>query len=351
VASAADGPSTLWDNPAGVVESAGDRAELDLFVLFLSARYTNDASGYDGKSSETAYAPNVWVASDRLSPWHVGAGVYGTVGAAFSFPGNAAAGFPNRFLSEFSAIHVGLVAGREVMTGLRVGVQAAPTYGTVRVRAPTPLGPMAFDVDGFGIVGAVGLQYDVDPSTAVGVSYRPEGIVWMSGDAHVAGMPYTVDFDFHTPQMVRFGVARSLGQKLTLLASARWVDYPRLEDDVFDFRTNDALDQPFVAAARDQFRYGAALEWAATEAATLRCGVSREEWMMEPSSLGPLLFDTTDVLFGVGFAADFEPWRVEMVGGLPLIEDRRVSAAENPSFPGRYQSEGGVFGIAAAYRF
>ena len=71
---------------------------------------------------------------------------------------------------------------------------------------------------------------------------------------------------------------------------------------------------------------------------------------MEPSALSPLIYDTSDWLFGLGLGARVQSLEVDVVVGMPIIEDRVVTAEENPSFPGRYQQSGGVAGISFIYR-
>jgi hypothetical protein len=72
--------------------------------------------------------------------------------------------------------------------------------------------------------------------------------------------------------------------------------------------------------------------------------------MMEASSLSPVIYDTTDTLFGLGLGGAFENWTIDMVIGLPIIEERLVSSQKNPSFPGNYDLSGGVAGISITYR-
>ena len=81
------------------------------------------------------------------------------------------------------------------------------------------------------------------------------------------------------------------------------------------------------------------------------CGASREEWMMEEESLSPLLYDTSDVLIGVGGSFASPRWKVDAVIGRPITEDRVVTADRNPRFPGRYENGGGVVGLSVTYRF
>jgi long-subunit fatty acid transport protein len=210
---------------------------------------------------------------------------------------------------------------------------------------------VSFDIDGLGMAGVVGLIYDWTADTKLGVSYRTPGIVYMSGDGEVGSAPDHVDLHLHLPQTVSFGFAHDLTPRLMLSASAHWTDYPQFEEGQFDFRDNAVLSRGPFTSTRATFRYSAGAEYELMkEHVWLRGGVSREEWMMEASSLSPVIYDTTDTLFGLGLGGAFENWTIDMVIGLPIIEERLVSSQKNPSFPGNYDLSGGVAGISITYR-
>ena len=350
VAHPTDGPGILLSNPAGAVDQKGTSLNYSLLVASTSVRYANDLNGYDAKSSETPVVPTVWLSSDRFAPWHVGLGIYGSVGATFSFPGNPGAGIPNRFLSELTNIQIGLIAGREILPGLRLAIQPAPTYGRLRVHFPSPAGPVSYDVDGFGIVGSVGLLYDLFEGTTLAVSYRSQGIVYMNGDGDVADVGEDVRVHLHTPQSVAFGFAHALTDRLRLVAEARWSDYSKFEDSSVRFDRTSALSGPLISASRDTFRYGAGLDYEMADWVHVRCGISREPWMIEGSSISPLLSDYTDTFAALGASFDVGNWTIDAVIADGIYEDRVVTPAENAAFPGRYQLEAVLGGFTVTYR-
>jgi long-subunit fatty acid transport protein len=338
VATPLDGASILLFNPAGVV---GRPAEVTTSVIVstLSGRYTNSQTGYDQKSSETPFGPLLWLSSDRLAPWYVGAGLYGTVGSSFNFAAEPSAGVPQQFLSESGLVECGLVVGREIMPGLRFGLQVAPAWGRIRTRTPSPLGSVEFDVDGFGVSGTTGLLYDLTERTTFGLSYRSPGIVYMNGGGTVGGQNDDVAIDFHTPQNVIFGFAHQLTPRLMASAQATWTDYPNFEKGVFEFERHPQLNQPFISHARSTFRYGVGAEYAWADWLWLRGGVSREEWMIEPSSVSPLLYDTSDFMMMIGLGVVHGQWVIDTNVGYAIMDDRVVTTADQASFPGRYQLE------------
>lgn len=353
VAEPREGESILLHNPAGIADLRGAEVRVSTFLVYNDGRYANPDTGFDAKSAEVPIAPVVWFGLEGPAGWNVGGGLYGTTGASFNFPGNPALGVPNRFFSELSVIQFGLVAGREIAPGLRVGFQVAPTYSSQKLRIGTPLGPVSFDLDGFGISGTAGLLWDVTESTTFGLGYRAPGIVYASGDADVGDLDDEVDFDFHLPMQVTWGFAHRATERLTLYAHARWTDYTEFEKSIFDFEDTDALDQSLIPKAKDRIRFGGGVAYQLTEALRVAAGATREEWMMEEESLSPLLYDTADILIGAGFQYDSGVWRFDAMLGRPITERRIVTADRNPRYPGRYETGegGGVAALAVTYRF
>ncbi len=352
VATPLDGPSTLLINPAGVVARPGTEVTASIAASTMSGRYANSQTGYDQKTSEMPYGPLLWVGSDWLAPWYVGTGLYGTVGSAFNFAAQPSAGVPEQFLSESGVIEWGLVVGRELMPGLRFGLQLAPKWGRIRTRAPSPFGLVDFDVDGFGVSGSTGLLYDLSPQTTLGLSYRSPGVVYMNGGGTVGGQDEDVAIDFHTPQNVIFGVAHKLTPRLLVTAQATWTDYPNFANGIFEFDQHPQLNQPFIQRARSIFRYGIGAEYAWTDWLWLRTGVSREEWMMEASALSPLLYDTTDFMMMLGLGIAQGPWLIDANVGYAIMNDRLVTTADQANFPGKYEIEASPgITISTTYRF
>jgi long-chain fatty acid transport protein len=352
VAAPTDGGSVLYFNPAGVVGEPARQAMAGLQMAEMRGRYTHEAIGYTGTSSETPMAPTFWIGTDSRAPWYLGMGLYGAVGSAYDFPAEPAASVTSRLLGELGILHLGLVAGREIAPGLRLGLQVAPSFGTLEGRTPSPLGNVRFDIDGFGIVGSVGLLYDLGERTTLGFSYRTPGVVFMRGDGRVDGARDHVEIDLHTPQNVTFGIAQRMTDRLTLTVQASWAHYPDFEDGEFEFDRNPALDQKFIADARSVFRYGAGLEYAVLDWAWLRCGVSYEPWMIEASALRPTLYDVSDLMFMVGFGVQRGRWILDFQTGVVEMKDRDVSPRDQPFFPGHYDlTSPWEFGLTVTYRF
>lgn len=353
VAVPTDAGSILYWNPAGIA-SGGSSREVMLGAMFFrpTARYTNPATGYSGKSAEEPILPVAWAGRFGIAGWSVGAGLYGSVGSAFSFPPDPEAGIPSRFFGELTTLQLGLVAGRTLLPGLDVGIQLAPTYSALRLRSPSPLGAVRLQADGAGVMGSFGLLYRLDDATTLGLGYRSPGIVFLDGDARIGETSDDVDFDLYIPQTVTFGIAREILPGLVLTGQARWADYPQFEKGELEFERNPMIDRKPISDARAVFRYGAAFEYAIKPTVRVRAGVAREPWMMEPETVSPVLVDFTEVIYHAGVGFDVDRWTMDFEIGAGQAEDRVVTPDEQPLFPGRYELKTGVaFGFMITYRF
>jgi len=352
VATPSDGPSILLFNPAGVAGLHATQAAFGFETGSMSGRYRNPATGFDEKSSEFPVAPTLWFATDALAPWHVGVGVYGATGSAFDFAGDAARGVPSRLLGETAVLQLGFVVGRELARGFSVGLQLAPSYGRLKGRTPSPLGNVAFDIDGIGMSGSIGFLYEVGSMTTLGLTYRAPGIVSMKGGGSVGGSADKVRIDLRLPQAVIFGFAQQLGDRWLLTTQATWTRYSDFERGTYRFKNNPALNQPFIADARDVVRWGAGVEYEVNEWARLRGGFSYEPWMIEASALRPTLYDTSDIMLMLGLGLSFDRWTVDVQTGFGHADDRVVTAQDQTFFPGRYHLDSGIeIGVTFSYAF
>jgi long-subunit fatty acid transport protein len=274
------------------------------------------------------------------------------VGASFNFAAEPKAHVPSQYLTDSGLVQMGFVVGREIVPGLRFGVEAGPNWGRIRTHAPTPLGAAHFDVDGFGLCGQTGLLYDLADRTTFGLSYRSPGVVYMSGGARVASAPDHVDINFHTPQSVLFGFGHRLTQKLLVTTQATWTDYPNFEKGVFEFDRFSVFNHRFIDRARSAVRYGAGFEYEWAEWLWLRGGFSREEWMIEASAVSPLLYDASDSIINIGLGIVNGQWTIDLMLGYAYTEDRLVTLADQQAFPGRYQMETSPgMSVALTYHF
>lgn len=341
VASPNDAGSAQYINPAGVVSETADQTMFAVAPMNFTAHYDN-GMGYNHTSSKTPVLVNFWYGLGDWSGWKMGVAAYGSVGTAFDFSADPGNGVPSRFMGKLTVLNLGFVIGRQLTKDLRVGMQLTPRYGKQQFQAPTPLGNAEFDIDGFGIVGTLGLVYDLSDDLSLGLAYQSPGLVDMDGSGEVNGQKQGVEHNLHTPQSVTAGAAFQWTPKTNLLAQMKWTDYGQFENGDIKWDKTTALNQPFIGSARSRIRWGLGLEHEVVPNSFLRLSFSYEPWMIDRVAVRPYLFDTRDFMLMAGYEIRYETLSLGFIGGYSTSTDRTISDAENGLAPGTYGTENDV---------
>lgn len=352
VAAPDDGASTLLINPAGVVSRARDEALVAVLAFGFNASYSNNATGYDGKSARTPVALDLWYGFGEIGGWSLGAGAYGALGAAFDLPADPDIGQTSPFTGELAILNFGLVAGRQLTPSLRFGAELSPSYGRQRVRTPSPLGTIDFQADGLGLSGIVGLVYTPTPVWSLGLAYRTTGFVDMKGDGSVGGVEQDVETNFVTPQSITGGVAYQWSKELRLLGQLRWIRYEDFERGDLEFEETTELNQPVMAHTRDRIRWGVAAEYELVPNSMIRAGYTEGKAMIEDDAMMPIMFDLDNKMIMLGYEIDYGKFMVGFTTGYMHLKTRRVSEEDNMMTPGRYTSDSDVSaGVRVTWKF
>ena len=337
-ASPYDAGSASLTNPAGVVGPLSEQIVGAAAAVSFTAKYRDRRRDFNQVSNQTPVFINLWYGLGAPAGWHMGVGVYGSVGSAFDFAADGGQETP--FLGKLALVNVGFLAGRELTPKLRVGVQVAPNYVQQSVQLPTPLGPVDFDgINGVGIDGAVGLVYDASERLSLGLSYRTRGFSRLSGNGSVGDVDQKLELELYTPQSVTAAFDYEALPGLRLLAQTKWTRYEDFESGRFNFSDSNALDQPYIADATNRFRHWVALEYTGLSNRVLRIGFTQEPWMIEGEAMRPTLFDTADAMLMIGYETQHEKYNIGFTWGYAAGRHREIAPERNPNFAGNYHNE------------
>lgn len=341
--------SALFHNPAQLTQLPSS-VTVGMLGIPFERRYTHPL-GYDETTEELPIAPSFGYVSDRWNPVHVGIGMYGSLGFRYNFKADPAHGVPNNLFNELTVVSLAPSLAYSLSPKFHIGVAINPSYGRLRVKRPSPVGRIDLDVRGPGIFGTIGFLYTPTSRLSLGVGYKTPGTIFMFGNARVAGRGDNATVDFQIPQILEFGVAYHVTDRLTFVAQGRWAEFSVFENTHFDFEHRDFLDSNAVADARDRLRIGGGVQYKLLPELTIGMGFSWERWAIASSSLSPLLPDNTDHLFGFGLGWQHGLWRADLMGGLSYTETRRISATRNSFFHGRYSLDLSLFGVQLTRQF
>jgi len=341
--------SALFHNPAQLT-LLPDSVTMGLLAVRYHPRYTNSL-GYDNTSRELPINPSFGYATGRWAPFHFGIGMYGALGFAYNFDAEPERGVPNNFFTELAVISLPTAVAYSFRPNLHLGFSINPSYGRLRFKTPSPVGRIDVDTRGPGMFSTVGLMYTPIPKLDLGIGYKTPGLIWMRGNARVAGRGDDVKVDFHLPQTLEFGAAYHVTEQLTVTTQGRWTEYTAFEDTRLEFDRNTPLNRSAVEDARNRLRVGAGLQYELLPGLTLHTGFSWERWAIKASSLAPTLPSLTEYyLLNFGVSIERGPWTFHLATGYAHAESRKVTAAQNPFFAGRYSLQQAIFGIQVTRR-
>ncbi len=341
--------SALFHNPAQLTLLPNSVTGSVLAIRY-HPRYANPL-GYDNTSRELPVAPALGYVTDRWAPFHVGIGMYGSLGFTYNFDADPAQGVPNNFFTELTVISLAAAVAYSPTPNLHLGAALNPSYGRLRFKTPSPVGRIDVDVRGPGVFGTLGLLYTATPQLSLGIGYKTPGTIFMFGNARVAGRGDDAQVDFQFPQVLEFGAAYRFTDRLTVVAQGRWTEFSAFEDTDLRFDQRTFLNRTAVTDARDRFRLGGGVQYVLFPGVTFQVGFSWERWAIKSSSLAPTLPDFTEYyMFPVGISVDRGSWRIDLSAGQSYTESRHVTAERNPFFPGRYALDQAIFCAQVTYR-
>lgn len=337
-ASPDDAGSASLTNPAGVVGPLSGQIVGAAAAVSFTAKYRDRRRDFNQISSQTPVFINLWYGLGAPAGWHMGIGVYGSVGSAFDFAADGGQETP--FLGKLALVNVGFLAGRQITPDLRIGLQVAPNYVQQSVQLPTPLGPVDFEgINGVGIDGAVGLVYDATDTLSLGLSYRTRGFSRLSGNGSVGDTDQKLELELYTPQSITAAFDYEALPGLHFLAQTKWTRYEDFESGRFNFSESDPLDQPYIADATNRFRHFFAIEYTGLSNRVLRIGFTQEPWMIEGEAMRPTLFDTSDAMLMIGYETQHENYNIGFTWGYAAGRHREISPERNENFAGNYHNE------------
>jgi long-subunit fatty acid transport protein len=335
--------SALFHNPAQLT-----LLPHSLSVSGVAARYHPsyaNPQGYDNTSRELPMLPSLGYVTHRFAPLSVGIGAYGALGFVYNFDADPQRGVPNNLYTELAVLSLAPAVAYSISPNLHLGFGINPSYGRLRFKSPSPVGRIDVDVRGAGVFGSFGVLYTPTPKLTLGLGYKTPGMVWMRGNARVAGQGDDAAIDLHLPQGIEFGGAYRVTDWLTLVAQGRWTHLSIFEDSILEFDERSELNGPAARDVRDRFRLGGGIQWRILRRLTLHLGFSWERWAIKASSLSPAFPDVTDYQYGGGLTFHTDRWKMTVGVGNTYNDRRHVSAAQNPAFPGSYRLDMSVFGV------
>lgn len=347
----ADGPETVYFNPAGMSLLRGAQVSLGLTQHFVEAEFDGQGS-YGPAAGPLAGSrfENSAAGANGRDLFLPAAGLYGTtrvservsLGLAVNTPfglrtdyGNAWAG---RYLadeSELLTIHVNPSLAFAVNDALTIGAGVSATYARARLTQAVdyglllaPLGQVpgarindgraVIDGDDWGFGYNVGILYEPAPGTRLGLAYRSRQRLDLEGTGYfdtgrfpaaLLGPAFAdgrASATLDLPQWLTFGAYHEFAPNWAGMVEMTWTDWSVIDE--LRIRSPGNAARPDVVLPtnwNDSWRIAVGVVHEPTPALTLRAGIAHEQTPVPgPSSYAPRIpaGDGTSVALGASIS-------------------------------------------------
>lgn len=264
-AALAKDPSVLMSNPAGITQLKGTQVSANAQVILGDLRFSRNSNNqFDGNEGGNSleYLPgaSLFVSHQLDERSAIGFGMYGNFGLALDYDDDWAGRY---FTQEAAVIGVSLQPtwAYKFTDDLSIGIGPRIMVGYYRTEmainnnllglADRPDGQLEYKDTDVGVGVNLGVLYQVDPRTRVGLAYTSKVKLEFEDKPHLSDISNpllnaalrrldvdSLELDLNVPQTVTFSVAHELNEQWTLLGSLGWQDWSDFGEVGVDVDTN-----------------------------------------------------------------------------------------------------------------
>lgn len=258
-AALATDPSVLMTNPAGIAALKGTQVSLTGQALFGGIKFDrdggNDFSGNEG-GNPLPFLPgtSLFISHEINDRASIGFGMYGNFGLSVKYDDDWAGRYFSQESSLFG-ISFQPTFAYKITDDLSMGIGPRLVYGyfydKIAIDNNAFLPGEPFQQDGklqykdtdVGTGINLGLRYQLDPRTTVGLAYTSKVKLEFKDSPSVHGVRNPLlnlafsragiddlEIDMNIPQTVTLSIAHQLNEQWTLLGSANWQDWSDFAD-------------------------------------------------------------------------------------------------------------------------
>lgn len=250
---------TAWTNPAGMTNLEQNELMLGSTLIapqrkFDASSATTTSGGNGGTSDELALAPSLFYTHTINEKVTAGFSIVGAMGGGDKFDDDWA--------GRYGAIEVSLQGlaispsvGYEINEDLSIGAGVSFVYTMfymeTAVNKPGPLadGFAEFDdLDDWGYQPFLGLTYQLNERTLIGLVYRAEMDVELEGELNLKNLPNIsddVELEWDNPQWLEVGLRYELTDKWNMALNLGWQEWSTFSENKVTIATGGG-DQEVV---------------------------------------------------------------------------------------------------------
>ncbi len=377
--------ATVFTNPAGMTRLEGDQLTVGLQALYGNASFSVDPSGTSpglgnsGGGNAIGWFPGGgFFYSHSISPdLKVGMALTGNFGLSIKYNDGWAGRYRTQESTLIGVSFVPAVAYR-VNDKLSVGASVNAMRGAFKTvvginNAFGPDGQLTLDDNVWGFGGNLGLLYEFNPGTRLGITYNSQIKLDFDAPAQCSGtgpvlssvlrarglQDANVNLGMNVPQGVNAGLYHEINDQWALLGSVGWQQWSRFGQVDVGIDSNNPVSLTADRNYKDTWHLAAGTQYRASERVTLMGGIAYDSEFQDSNNIPPAI--PANAAWRFGFGGQFEEsktfnWGLSAeylyagslktnLSGLPPVIGGRGNLA------GSYEQPAGILFLAANLNF
>jgi long-chain fatty acid transport protein len=353
-----DSSAAVWFNPAGLAHLTRDEIRLEPSVLAVDESFTSASGRTVKEQSDPFFTPSAFAAHRLTDRLVLGVGVLSPYGLSSDWPTNSGFGGLATF-NEIKFVTSAASLAYQVQPGLAVG--ATVEYSSARANlnrlaavAPGVVSSFGFKGRDDAFSGNVGVQWDIDSQSSIGVLYQLPTTMEFSGTATLQGVLSSPGkgSGWRFADNLAIGYRYKFTPDWDVEVGVDWTFWNRTRTVHLDA---GPLSTNLVLNWQTSRYYSVGVEHRINEQWRVAAGYSYSENSVGDATFNPSLPDSGRHLLDGGVERSFGHWQVQLVTEVGLKSNRTISG---PAPDGLGGSQAGTFhnslvsfGASIAYRF
>lgn len=339
----ADDPSAIFYNPAGLVQVKGTQFDNGVAIILPHQSYTNTNNNVETTSSITAFAPNLFLSTDKIKPVVLGFGVYSPFARDAKFNINPATlNLPNK--STFVRIDFVPTVATRINEHIAIGAGFVASH----IRIDPDIAGLKERTRGYGFTGQGGIMIFLPHKVKLGFNYRGPMTAHLRGDGNLGPFAGTFRTTLKFPAVATIGAAWQATQTFLVSTSFGYEFWHTLT--TVNKPYNNPVFAPvsaLVINAKDSYNIRGGFIYRPSHENEFRGGYSYLSAAIPAANIVPAIPDFYEHHFSAGYSRYMGPWRFD-VGYEYAFARNRFSA--NPLFPGNHKADMHVILLGFAYK-
>jgi long-chain fatty acid transport protein len=328
--------STIFFNPAGMTRLPDRQVAAAGHLIKPKAEFSGTSTiggGDGGDAGGLALVPNAYYAF-RLTPdVHIGVGLNAPFGLATEYD-STWAGRTQAIKSEVKTVNLNPSLAWKVNDAVSLGAGVSMQYAeaTLTNLAGAP-GLATVKGDDYGWGFNLGVLWQLDAATRIGLAYRSEVDYTLEGTLTLSAFPAgngPVTANTTMPDSASLSLFHKFNERWDLLADVSWTGWSDF-DELRIVRTNGALVGVTPENWDDTYRYSVGANYRWNDRLTLRGGVAYDEAPVSDLYRTARIPDENRTWIAFGVQYRLSPKSALDVGYAHLfVKDARIHKTEGP---------------------